>query len=186
MADLRTYDLIDFTKVYQHFIDNGERRTLKKGECFCRLECPCREIALVKDGVFGFSRPDSNGRTQIFSFATKGEFIGAVISLRPTRLSAFDAKALCSSEILVLPMAALFEELETAYPGFRLMFTDAIAYGFMMRGISFRCDTPEERYLELLGRIPNICKWVSMSAIASYLGISREAFARMRGKFAKT
>lgn len=185
MADLKTYDLIDLTEIYQYFKDNGERRTLKRGECFCRMECPVREIALVTDGVFGFSRPDSKGRTQILTFASTGEFVGAVISLRPTRLSGFDVKALCRSEVLSLPMNKMFDDLEDSYPGFRLAFTDAIAYGFMMRGISFRCDTPEERYSELLNRIPNICTRVSMASIASYLGISREAFARMRGRFSK-
>ena len=76
----------------------------------------------------------------------------------------------------------MFDEMEISYPGFKLMFTDAIAYGFMMRGISFRCDTLEERYQELLERIPDICNRISMSAIASYLGVSREAFARMRSR----
>lgn len=182
MADLKAYDLIDFTEVYQYFIDNGEKRTLKRGDFFCRVENPVREIALVTDGVFGFSRADDKGRTQIFAFASSGEFVGAVISLRPTRMSAFDVKALCRSEVLTVPMAKMFDDLEGRHPGFRLAFTDAIAYGFMMRGMSFRCDTPKDRYIELIGRMPDICSRIPMSDIAAYLGISREAFARMRGR----
>lgn len=188
MADLKTYDIVDFAvlgEMRRYFYAHGEKRILKKGEFFCRMEWPANEIGLVTDGVFGFSRPDYRGHPQILTLASKGELVGAVISLRPTKLSGFDVRALSRAEVLSLPMAKMFDDIETQHPGFRLMFTDAIAYGFMMRGIAFRCASAEERYNELRVRIPDICTRIPMSSIASYLGISREAFARMRGKLSK-
>lgn len=182
MADLKTYDHVDLTELRQYFIDNGVKRTIKKGEHFCRMEHTTKEIGLVVSGVFGFMRPDSNGREQIFSFASAGEIVGAIVPLRPGRKSAFDIVALCQCEVLVVNADDMFFFMETLLPGFRLKLTDAIAYGFLMRGISFRCDTPEERYKELLKRVPKISSLIPMSAIATYLGITREAFSRLRSK----
>lgn len=182
MADLKTYDLFNADALRTIILEHGREHKFKKGECFCRMECTAKEIGLVRNGVFGFSRPDGAGRDQILSLASTGEFVGAVISLYPTRRSAFDVTALCTSTVVSMPITGAFALAEELQPGFRSEFTEAIAYGFMMRGISFRCDKPEERYVELVARIPNICDVISMSAIASYLGLSREAFARLRGR----
>ncbi|MDE5568642.1 MAG: Crp/Fnr family transcriptional regulator [Muribaculaceae bacterium] len=182
MADLKIYDLIDLTALRKLFEEHGEKRTVRKGEHFCRMEHTAKEIGLVVSGVFGFMRPDSKGRNQIISFAAHGDIVGAIISLRPTRMSAFDVVALCPAEILVVKADEIFGIMESIQPGFRLMLTDAIAYGFMMRMISFRCDKPEDRYTELLERMPKIASMIPMSAIASYLGMTREAFARLRSR----
>ena len=182
MADLKLYDLIDLTALRQFIADHGEKRTMRKGEYFCRMEHTAKEIGLVVSGVFGFMRPDSTGRNQIVSLAAPDEIVGAIISLRPSRQSALDVVALCQAEILVVNADEMFDYMESIQPGFRLMLTDAIAYGFLMRMISFRCDKPAERYAELLKRIPKIASMIPMSAIASYLGMTREAFARLRSR----
>ncbi len=182
MPDLKVYDLIDLTAFRQLLTEHGVKRTIKKGEHFCRMEHSAKEIALVVSGVFGFMRPDSTGRNQIISFAAPGEIVGAIISLRPSRMSAFDVVALCPAEILVVNADEIFALMENDEPGFRYKLTDAIAYGFMMRMISFRCDKPEDRYSELLQRVPKISSMIPMSAIASYLGMTREAFARLRSR----
>lgn len=180
MSDLKTYDVFDMEPLRKCFMHHGEYRFLRRGDCFCRIESQAREIGMVCSGGFGFSRPDANGRDHLLSMAFKGDLIGAYISLRPGRLSAFDVRALCPSEVIVMPLASMISVMEEELPGFRLDFSDAIAYGFMMRAISFRCETAEERYRELLDRIPDVRKLMPMSAIASYLGMTREAFARMR------
>lgn len=182
MADLKTYDLIDLTAVRQFIAEHGEKRTIKKGEYFCRMEHTAKEIGLVMSGVFGFMRPDYNGRNQIGSFAASNEIIGAIVSLQPTRQSAFDVVALCQAEIMVVKADDMFDYMESIHPGFRLKLTNAIAYGFMMRMISFRCDRPEDRYIELMKRVPKITSMIPMSAIASYLGMTREAFSRLRSR----
>lgn len=182
MPDLLTYDVIDMTAVKQSFAESGTRRQMKRGECFCRIEQPVREIGLVESGAFAFARADSKGQDQILSMAFEGELVGAVISLHPGRCSAFDVRALCRSELLVMPLDKWIADMEERQPGFYHNLIAAIAYGFMMRGISYRCATPEQRYAELLSRLPNARRLISMSSIASYLGMSREAFSRLRSR----
>lgn len=182
MADLKIYDLLDLTELRNFITEHGEKRTIKKGEYFCQMEHTAKEIGLVVSGVFGFMRPDSNGRNQIGSFAASDEIIGAIVPLLPTRQSAFDVVALCQAEIWVVNTDEMFDYMESIHAGFRLKLANAIAYGFMMRMISFRCDKPEDRYNELLERMPKIASMIPMSAIASYLGMTREAFSRLRSR----
>lgn len=47
---------------------------------------------------------------------------------------------------------------------------------------SFKLLTPAERYFELLNKRPDFLQRVSLTQIASYLGISRETLSRIRAK----
>lgn len=47
---------------------------------------------------------------------------------------------------------------------------------------SFKLLTPTERYFELLNKQPDFLQRVSLTQIASYLGISRETLSRIRAK----
>lgn len=185
MADLKTYDVLDFEPLRELILSEGTVRVLAKGECYVNLGEVCDTIGLVVDGVFGFCRPDYKGDNQICSLSMKGELVGSVIC-ESGRRSYFDVMALCRSEVCVVPVSAL-DGFEDPYhgTGFRERLLYAVAYGFMIRAASYRCDSPEMRYRELLERNPDIVSRVSMTAIASYLGVTRETFARMRAKLKK-
>ena len=103
----------------------------------------------------------------------------------PGRKSGFDVKALCKSEVSALALDTVVEYMDTISPDYRLRFTYAIAYAFMMRGISYRCQSVESRYVELLERMPDVKSFMSTSAIASYLGVTRETLSRMRARMCK-
>jgi CRP-like cAMP-binding protein len=47
---------------------------------------------------------------------------------------------------------------------------------------SFKLLTPSERYFDLLDKQPDFLQRVSLTQIASYLGISRETLSRIRAK----
>lgn len=117
------------------------------------------------------------------SLAFAGEFIGAYISSNSGNRSCYDITALCPSEAVFINVSEFNDYMDRELGrDYRLKFTEAIALGFMLRAISYRCDSPQDRYLELLQRLPGIDSMISMSTIASYLGITRETFARLRRK----
>lgn len=182
MADLKLYDVIDVAPVLDYLREHGELRRYRRRELFTRIDSVTPEMGLVMTGGFSFSHHDYKGDNQILSFALPGELIGAYISPGNTGRSGYDVTALCDSEVLVVPREELIDYLDREHPGFRLKFTTAIAISFMQRATTFRCDSPEYRYRELLERNPEIDSKVSMTAIASYLGITRETFARLRRK----
>ncbi len=182
MADMKTYDIYDFEPIRRYVRLNGEKRVYARGEKFCGMDDKSKLFAEVVSGAFSFSRPDYKGDEQIFSFAFDGEFIGSIISM-PGQRSGFDIKAQCRSEVLVVDASEFKGYIDSEFlPDAVAMMNYAIAYGFMLRGISFRCDSPEIRYCKLLARVPGLEDRISKTTIASYLGVSREHFARIRSK----
>lgn len=185
MPDLITYDLMDFGPIRSMLRTHGTPQAFRRGEYFVRAgDLACR-VGLVTAGGFAFSKDDCHGDVQIFSLAFSNEIISSLIML-PDRRSGFDITALCRSEVLVMEQSKfldlLYTELgEQAWP--RLIY--AIACGLMERGFSYRCDSVESRYANLLARAPQVVSNMSYKAMASYLGISREHFARLRRKMEK-
>ena len=178
MPDLITYDLMDFGPIRSMLRTHGTPQAFRRGEYFVRAgDVACRG--------FAFSKDDCHGDVQIFSLAFSNDIISSLIML-PDRRSGFDITALCRSEVLVMEQSKfldlLYTELgEQAWP--RLIY--AIACGLMERGFSYRCDSVESRYANLLARVPQVVSNMSYKAMASYLGISREHFARLRRKMEK-
>lgn len=184
MADLTIYDCIDTSPVASYIMTFGELRHYRKRDQFSRIDTPTPELGLVTEGAFAFSHHDHKGNDQILSLAFPGELIGAYITPSPGRRSCSDITALIPSAVMVVPVSQLNAYLDRELPGFRLGFIEAIAVGFLQRAISYRCHSPEMRYRQLTERIPGIEHIIPMTAIASYLGITREAFARMRRRMA--
>lgn len=182
MADLKIYDVFDMNPLRDFLRRDGETRVFSKGDRFCRFEVPAPEIGVVNSGGFAFMRPDYKGDNQTFSLAFRDELVGAYISRMPGRVAEFDVRAVCRSEVSVMPVDELAAHARDISPDYGYDFLYAIAYGFMMRGIAYRCESFETRYAELLTRMPDIHKIMPNSAIASYLGVTRETFARMRAK----
>lgn len=183
MADLLLYDIFDLSPFRNFIRSTGEKRILKKGEHFCRTDAPAPDIAVVDSGGFAFTHPDHKGDNQILSLALTDELIGAYIPMMPGHRSVLDSIALCTSRITAIPLDKAIDYMDNElHPGYRMEFTRSIAFSFMIRGMDQRCKSPEERYRELLSRMPDLPGKISMSAIASYLGITRETFARMRSR----
>ena len=187
MADLKTYDIFDISPLRDFIMSHGQKQSFRRKECLVAQGAPVTKIGLVTSGAFSFSRSDYKGDHQILSLALTGEFVGAYVSANPNNRSYYNVTALCGSEVALIDLddftGYMDRELGIEY---RLDFTKAIAVGFLLRAISYRCDSPEERYLELLNRLPGINKMISMTAIASYLGVTRETFSRMRRKLCLT
>lgn len=61
-------------------------------------------------------------------------------------------------------------------------FIESLAFDFLRKNLSFRCESPEERYRQLIVRIPGILNRVCMKDIASYIGVTPETLSRMRSR----
>lgn len=182
MADLKLYDKLDLAPLREYFMNHGERRLYRRGQHFITIGRTATEMGLVVSGGFAFSHPDYKGDRQILTLAFAGELVGNYITPDLSGRAGYDATAMCESEVLVVPHSDFVARLDSISSDFKFRFTLAIAMSFMMRATSIRCDSPETRYRELLRRMPEINGRMSMTAIASYLGITRETFARLRNR----
>lgn len=182
MADLKLYDKLDLAPLREYFMNHGERRLYRARQHFITIGRTAAEMGLVVSGGFAFSHPDYKGDRQILTLAFAGELVGNYITPDLSGRAGYDATAMCESEVLVVPHSDFVARLDSIGSDFKFRFTLAIAMSFMMRATSMRCDSPETRYRELLRRMPEINGRMSMTAIASYLGITRETFARLRNR----
>lgn len=182
MADLKLYDKLDLAPLREYFMNHGERRLYRARQHFITIGRTATEMGLVVSGGFAFSHPDYKGDRQILTLAFAGELVGNYITPDLSGRAGYDTTAMCESEVLVVPHSDFVAQLDSIGSDFKFRFTLAIAMSFMMRATSMRCDSPETRYCELLRRMPEINGHMSMTAIASYLGITRETFARLRNR----
>lgn len=182
MADLKLYDKLNLAPLREYFMNHGERRLYRARQHFITIGRTATEMGLVVSGGFAFSHPDYKGDRQILTLAFAGELVGNYITPDLSGRAGYDATAMCESEVLVVPHSDFVARLDSISSDFKFRFTLAIAMSFMMRATSMRCDSPETRYRELLRRMPEINGRMSMTAIASYLGITRETFARLRNR----
>ncbi|MBD5285003.1 MAG: Crp/Fnr family transcriptional regulator [Bacteroides sp.] len=185
MSDLKTYDLIDVNPMRDYILNEGIKQSLRRGEKFIHIGEAAKKVAIVTEGYFAYTHPDYKGENQTISFAGKNDFLSTFISM-PGQRSFYDIKSLCSSQIKVVEYADLMDYIKAEMPENALcQLFHAIAVGVLSRGISCRCDSPETRYLELLQRMPDILLKVPLKEIASYLGVTREHFSRMRTRMLK-
>ena len=93
-----------------------------------------------------------------------------------------DVKALEDSVVIQAPLETLRPFLQISVDGeiYVRAFVESLAFDFLKKIISLHCDTPEERYLQLQKRVPDILNRVNLKEIASYLRITPETLSRIR------
>lgn len=78
-----------------------------------------------------------------------------------------------------------FQDAKTKYPkllALDLMLAEYYGMGLENRLFQFHTMTATDRYLEILNKSPHIIQTISLTIIASYLGISLETLSRIRAK----
>ena len=165
-----------------------------------RLEVPARTI-LLKEGqvsqnyisieqgcVRAYFDKDGDDKTIQFFFENAGfSLFDSFVNEVPSQ---FTIETIEPSVIYLLSrihVLQLMEELSHE-PGFMQIFLKISAERhrrFNNELISFIRDTPEQRYLRLLGEQPHIIRRVPQHYIASYLGVSTVHLSRIKGKLAR-
>lgn len=161
-------------------------RILQKDELLLRQGDVCKEIAFVVRGAMRqFRSEDVDEHAYDFSF--KEDYATDFSSFISQKPATIGINALRPSVLVCISK----EDLDNAYrlsPVFqefgRLMVERAFVYDDE-RVKSLLYDTPEERYLKLLSRDPELLQEIPLYAIASYLGIRPESLSRVRANLSK-
>lgn len=187
MADLELYKTLDLEVLKELLVSKGKRITMKKKDHFCCIGESCLYIAYVFEGGFKYTHDNSKGKECVLSFALKHEIIGGYTAAQNKSKAIYNIQAIEDSIIYQLPI----EDVNRLLPSIctskdlRMLIAELLAFELAKRLISIVCDTPEERYLKLLKRAPDILNRTSLRNIASYLNISPEALSRMRTRMLK-
>lgn len=180
MTDIPFYTDYDSTLIREWLDAHGEMRVYRKGDCFCLTDTPVQYFGLIVSGCFAMERADAKGARQILSLAFNGEFVSSYVSYMAGVNSMFDVVSLERSVVKQVLMDDFYDFLRSVAPDYAFHMLAAVSQTVLSRCISIKCEAPSDRYLQLLRRIPDINQRISQSTLASYLGLTREAFSRMK------
>jgi CRP-like cAMP-binding protein len=167
----------DFYVAVKHLLlDKGKRREMKKGDFLCRIGERPVQFGLLTSGSLKYCCHTTSGHERIISFAFTGDLVGSYSSMRNCVPSPLDIVALESSTIYQMPVV----EVDAAIGlDMRIRLSEAVAHKALLEAVDNCRLTPEERYLELSNRFPDIHNRLTNRAIASYLGITPESLCRL-------
>lgn len=173
----------ELTPIFNYCLANGTAVKYTKGQSFVDEGSLCRYIAVVRSGYFKFSVSDSNGDECTTGFSFAGDIVADyVYSFLNSQPSPTFVVAGADSEVLrvsVDEMRVYLEKIDSEYIARTAKLLLKEVY---RRYIDMHRFSPEERYLKLIGRVPDLLSLVPLQELASYLSISRRQFQRIRAK----
>lgn len=143
-----------------------------------------KTIAFVEKGALRAYSVNDKGAEQIIHFALEGDGITDLYSFLTGEPATYNIEALEDSELVLISKAAQDEILEKI-PGYesftRIQITDAYL-AMQKRLTSVLSLSPDERYMNLIQRFPDLVQRVPQHMIASYMGLTPETLSRIRSK----
>lgn len=176
-------DHIDIDFLRDYCFKYGKLCTYKKNEPFLVEGTPCHYIGFVRTGILKvYCINESEGKEYNLGFAFPNEFIGDYPTCLYEMNTELNAKAITDSEIIVAstePYLKLIEE-NMDYQVKARVISDSVFFQVLTRYLEVCKLTPEERYLKLLDRYPDLLKNISLKELSSYLKITPTHMSRIR------
>jgi len=148
----------------------------------------CRKLYFIKKGFFRAYHLDQNGKEYTTWFMGQADLMISVHSFFTQQPAEEYIEVLQDSTIQSiswLQLQAYYADFkESNYLG-RIV-TEKYYIQSEERALFLRTQSPEQRYQHLLNKHPNIDQLTTTANIASYLGLTRETFSRLRSKLLKT
>jgi len=168
------------------YTDAFVRLTMKKGSYLLSEGEISHHVWFLEKGVARlFVWQDSKDITSDFFFSS--EFIGSYDTSTLKIRSGINIQLLTNATLYSISWTKL-EVLKKHYPELIEIEKNIVACYLKCiktRVIEFQMLSPTERYLKLIREYPYIIHQVSCYMIASYLGISKETFSRIRARVKK-
>lgn len=157
-------------------------KRIKKGESFLRYGKIARYSAFVLSGLFKYCILDEEGTEKIVKFSFATDFLANCESHYKKAPSAVSIIALEDAIVLKINLKRL-EDLYASHPTllrisltlFRELTEQQSEHQYILS-----LKSPLQRYRFLMERSPAIIRRISLTNIARYLYISREALSRAR------
>lgn len=161
----------------------ASNRELKKGEPVLKEGEVCRSFYLVEAGYLR-TYYNKNGIAINLNFAFEGDFVSSLKSLRGHKPSEIAIEAGEDASVWIFDLDVIMDQFN-ADPAIVLFIRRLMAYLLVAseeQGHFFKLYTPTERYRYVEKNNPRLLQRVSLSQMASYLGVTRETLSRIRAK----
>lgn len=169
----------DLIKELEEF---GIKKTYEANQLFIREGQIPRKIAIVKSGLFRYFYLTDDGKEFTKGFLTERNFISSYSAMIKNSNSYFSIEALEQSVVMEISYIK-FQKLRKDSCKWDKLLIHVLEKGYSIKEKRERdllLLDAETRYLNFLMEYPNLEKRVSLSLIASFLGIQPESLSRIR------
>lgn len=184
---LNTYQsLNNIFLVKEFFQEKGVIKQYNKGDFFVKEGEFSSSLGFIQIGSFHYKRLNSKREDQIVGFSFEDDFVGAYDTFQNQSFSKVSVQAIIDSTVFILnhdELNSFYEKHKTI--NLRAKISEMLFEDVYNRMLAFYCNTPEDRYLELLEKYPAILQYVSLKEIASFINIKPETLSRIRRKIVK-
>jgi len=158
-------------------------RKLKKGERLLKEGEVCRSFYLV-DGGYLRTWYNKDGAVINLNFTFEGDFTTNLKSFKNHQPSEVVIEAGEDTSVWIFNLDTIAGQFNS-HPVIVLFIRRLISHLFLAseeQGSFFKIYTPTERYRYVEKNNPRLLQRISLSQIASYLGVTRETLSRIRAK----
>ncbi|HWZ03095.1 MAG TPA: Crp/Fnr family transcriptional regulator [Mucilaginibacter sp.] len=142
----------------------------------------CREMFFICKGVLRIVSQNEKGNKMAYFFLKENQFCSILNSFNNNIPAAEGIEAACDAELIVLKkqkLQNLYEKLPYLKELITGITTQSLLDKIQVRN-SYLGEDAATRYRNFLVRQPDIALRVSLSDIASYLGITQQSLSRIR------
>ena len=180
MENFNTYcKEVDLSLCYDLLISKGVLQTYKKGDYLISTHQCCNFIGLVKSGYFKYSVSGTDGEEHITGFAFQNSIVGDYFSLIKDQMPLTNIIATTDSEVFLCNKDVLKEFLVNN-PIQHLNISNALFYQVYTQFLDLHRLSPQERYLSILAKCPDILQTITLKEMASFLNITPTHLSRLR------
>lgn len=175
-------EAFDLSSTYWH------EKSFKKGELFNNYKNVCKELGFVIEGTFrSYIIDEKSGEEKNVFFFSQNGIVTAYKSFVRQIPCEYYTEALTDAHIIcinIFDIQKLYKQSHE-WERFGRLTAEMAANIVIDRTESFLLKSPEERYLELIERHPELNDNVALYHISSYLGIQGPSLSRIRKRIAK-
>lgn len=178
-------DNINTTFFKELCLEHGELRHYKRDEFILREGNMCPFFGFIVSGVIKYTCTNqTENKTYNVGFSFANEFIADYPACLYNRKSELNMQTITPCDIYICPSDFLLQKIEENKENQRIarIATEQLFFQSYSRYLDLFRFTPEERYLQLLKRCPEILQMISLKEIASYLKITPVHMSRIRRK----
>jgi len=157
-------------------------RKVTEGEVLFVEGQVCREMFFICKGVLRIVSQNEKGNKMAYFFLKENQFCSILNSFNNNIQGAEGIEAACDAELIVLKkqkLLNLYEKLPYLKELITGITTQSLLDKIQVRN-SYLGEDAATRYRNFLVRQPDIALRVSLSDIASYLGITQQSLSRIR------
>jgi CRP-like cAMP-binding protein len=157
-------------------------RKVTEGEVLFNEGQVCKEMFFICKGVLRIVSQNEKGNKVAYFFLKENQFCSILNSFNNNIVAAEGIEAACDAELVVLKkqkLLSLYEKLPYLKELITGITTQSLLDKIQVRN-SYLGEDASTRYRNFLVRQPDIALRVSLSDIASYLGITQQSLSRIR------